>query len=268
MCLVKLQHGQARASRTLSSEVAGAASSARGGARDNGKARPTSALADEEDEGSNSRVAILISGIQNDKNLDAMIKGLQGSIETDPDTCTHLVTEPVGKGKERRLRYTAKMLAVLGMGGRPVVDRKWVEDSFKKGVWLPVDPYISRDEQNSSFDFSGGTGGSGGSGGRGGGGGRKRADGGVFKSLSFFRAEEFEYPLEDCEMVIKAAGGDVVQLSSSITATTIVLAGEKDFKKYGKSRKPPWSPATEVQKKDFIKFSILNHKLDRKNFSW
>ena len=264
MCLVKLQHGQARASRTTSSEVAGAASTVRRGARDQAKA--TSALADEEDEGSNSRVAIMISGVT-DKNLEAMIKGLQGSIETDPNTCTHLVTELFGKGKEQRVKVTAKMLAVLGMGGRPVVDRKWVEDSSKKGGWLPVDPFIIRDEQNSRFDFSGGTGASGGSGGRGGGGGRKRGDGGVFKSLSFFRAEEFEMGVEDCEMVIKAAGGDVVQLSS-ITATTIVLAGEKDFKKHGKSRNPPWSPATEVQKKDFIKISILNHKLDRKKFRW
>ena len=29
-----------------------------------------------------------------------------------------------------------QLLAVVALGGRPVVDRKWVDDSFKKGEWL------------------------------------------------------------------------------------------------------------------------------------
>ena len=29
-----------------------------------------------------------------------------------------------------------QLLAVVALGGRPVVDRQWVDDSFKKGEWL------------------------------------------------------------------------------------------------------------------------------------
>ena len=68
--------------------------------------------------------------------------------------------------------------------------------------------------------------------------------------------------------LIVRTGGQVVQEKREITSATIVLAGEEDFKKFGKNKKPPWTPATEVQKKDFIKFSILNQKLDREAYRW
>ena len=80
--------------------------------------------------------------------------------------------------------------------------------------------------------------------------------------------DNFEFTKGDCEMVIKAAGGHVVKEKREITSATIVLAGEEDFKKFGKNKKPTWTPATEVQKKDFIKFSILNQKLDREAYRW
>jgi hypothetical protein len=80
--------------------------------------------------------------------------------------------------------------------------------------------------------------------------------------------EKFELPFDLLEMVIKAAGGEVTQDKNAISEGTIVLAGEEDHKKFGKSKKPPWAPATEVQKKDFIKACIMNGELDRKQFRW
>jgi hypothetical protein len=70
------------------------------------------------------------------------------------------------------------------------------------------------------------------------------------------------------QMVIEAAGGRVTEDAAQATARTIVLAGEKDLSGYStsKAKKPPWSPATEVQKKDFLKISILTNSLDRQKF--
>ena len=66
-------------------------------------------------------------------------------------------------------------------------------------------------------------------------------------------------------MVIEAAGGRLTEDLAEATANTIVLAGEQDLKNHTarKAKKPPWFPATELQKKDFIKNSILTNTLDR-----
>ena len=68
-------------------------------------------------------------------------------------------------------------------------------------------------------------------------------------------------------MVIEAAGGQLTKDKSEVTAETIVLAGEKDYDSFKKSKKP-WAPAKEFQEKDFVKFSILKHTLDRASFKW
>jgi len=213
--------------------------------------------------GVQSRVAILISGIRDSKLESAIVK-LKGTVEEEPEHATHLVTDKDVKGKEKQFKITAKVMAVVGMG-RPVVDRKWVDESSKRGEWLPVEQFIISDEKYGRLDGQRRCG----SGGRAAGaGGRARVSGGIFEALSFFRMEKFEMPFDQLEMVIKAAGGEVTQDKNAISEGTIVLAGEEDHKKFGKSKKPPWAPATEVQKKDFIKACIMNGELDRKQFRW
>ena len=71
-------------------------------------------------------------------------------------------------------------------------------------------------------------------------------------------------------MVIEAGGGRVTEDVSEATATTIVLAGDKDMEacRKSKGKKAPWAPAVDVQKKDFIKMCVLRHKLDRKTYKW
>jgi len=69
-------------------------------------------------------------------------------------------------------------------------------------------------------------------------------------------------------MVIEAAGGQLCEDKKTVTASTILLAGEEDHKLLKTSKTNPWAPATELQNKDFVKFSILRHKLDRKTYKW
>jgi len=69
-------------------------------------------------------------------------------------------------------------------------------------------------------------------------------------------------------MVIEAAGGQLCEDKKTVTASTILLAGEEDHKLFKTSKTNPWAPATELQNKDFVKFSILRHKLDRKTYKW
>ena len=236
--------------------------------------RSTSGAATVEGGGSQPRgaKAILVSGIA-DKAMEAKIENLKGKLEEAPAQCTHLVTEAVGNPK--RVKYTAKVLAVVALGGRPVVDRKWVDESSKKGEWLPVDKYLIKDDPQ--FDLSGSL----------------TSRGRVFEGCHFLRLKDFELPEVECKMVIESGGGSFTANVKEATVDTIVLAvrgtcvcvsahrrvcvgfcvclhicmythspfppslhivgvqGEKDwdaFKK-SKSKKAPWSPASELQKK-------------------
>jgi len=69
-------------------------------------------------------------------------------------------------------------------------------------------------------------------------------------------------------MVIEAAGGQLCKDKKAVTASTILLAGADDYASFKKSKTNPWAPATEFQNKDFVKFSILKNKLDRKSYKW
>jgi len=70
-------------------------------------------------------------------------------------------------------------------------------------------------------------------------------------------------------MVIEAASGQLCEDKKTVTASTILLlAGEEDNQLFKTSKTNPWAPATELQNKDFVKFCILRHKLDRKTYKW
>ena len=143
--------------------------------------------------------AILISGIAKTSGMESKIKKLKAKIENSPELCTHLVTELVGT--PTRVKYTAKMLAVVALGGRPVVDQKWVDDSATKGEWEPEEAYVLKDEQNPGFVFSGSRATHGAKANKG----KAKAaaagsgGGGIFESLHFLRLEQFEYPFDDCK---------------------------------------------------------------------
>ena len=67
-------------------------------------------------------------------------------------------------------------------------------------------------------------------------------------------------------MVIEAAGGSLADSVSQATRSSIVLASQADVECVKKNKTK--AASNEMQKKDFVKFSILNHKLDRKAFRW
>ena len=146
--------------------------------------------------------AILVSGIA-DKAMEGKIEKLKGKLEEAPAQCTHLVTEAVGSPK--RVKYTAKLLAVVALGGRPVVDRRWVDDSNKKGEWLPEDKYIIKDDPK--FDFSGSL----------------TRRGRIFEGCHFLRLKDFELPEAECKMVIESGGGSFTGDLKDATVHTIVL---------------------------------------------
>ena len=70
------------------------------------------------------------------------------------------------------------------------------------------------------------------------------------------------------QMVIEAAGGQLCKVEKGVTASTILLAGADDYALFKKNKTNPWAPATEFQNKDFVKYSILRHKLDRETYKW
>ena len=231
---------------------------------------PSSRTGNCQGQGGTNEVLISKIGDPDKGKVSKKIVDLKGNVQEEPRLCTHLVTEYKGK-KGDEIAYTAKMLAVVALGGRPVVTRGWVDESYKKGEWLPVDEYIVKDSHNPKFDFSGKRNGQGGAAG-----GRSKkvqkgaetcgGDSGIFEGLHFVRLENFEYPREDCKMVIEAAGGSLADHVSDATGSSIVLASQADVEcvKKNKTR----AASNEMQKKDFVKFSILNHKLDRKTFRW
>jgi len=70
------------------------------------------------------------------------------------------------------------------------------------------------------------------------------------------------------QMVIEAAGGQLCKDKIGVTASTVLLAGADDYALFKRNKTNPWAPATEFQNMDFVKYSILRHKLDRETYKW
>ncbi|XP_039292268.1 uncharacterized protein LOC111047376 isoform X2 [Nilaparvata lugens] len=89
---------------------------------------------------------VIFTFIKKSSDLPNKVKKLGGTIGTSPADCTVLVAEEV--------KRTVKFLCVVGLG-KPIVDPKWVHDSYQANSFLDPMKYVLKDlKKEAEFHFN------------------------------------------------------------------------------------------------------------------